>query len=499
MKSSGSGGGGPGGAGAKGGGASYVPPHRRRNNSNNNNNSGDYKSGGGGTAGTVTASRSSASTTSSSGSRTTTGGGDGGGSTIMDRIRQRTPEPKQRQQAQKQQRPPRNYGAWREEEPSLLLPRTFTFVCCINLDHRFDRWDDFVKRLERLSRTASNSNRNNDSAISTRNKHTNFAVQRVSAVDGKAVVRMLEEGGNHRDEEISELLHLDGLLRQYATVDDVLAKLVPARHWDATRNAKWDKHVRPPFENKTLTPGEIGCAMSHAKLWMEFARGYNNSNGAPNASASKDEKDEREEGEGATEKRKCRTMLILEDDADFYRRDRGRLTPTGPGTSKSASSGIVGFDDVFRDLWNRVPEDWDILYLGLSDRGERLFVGQESKEETEKGEAGGGADDDGGGDDENRRINNEEPLVRIFRPTYGFHTHAYAITDRAAAILVEHLPVVGPLDVWLADNNWFGMNVYVGVVANDGWNNQGAQLVFQARRGSAKKSNSDIDQSGRFD
>jgi hypothetical protein len=54
--------------------------------------------------------------------------------------------------------------------------------------------------------------------------------------------------------------------------------------------------------------------------------------------------------------------------------------------------------------------------------------------------------------------------VQLFRPTYGFYTHAYAISKSAASKLVSHLPVAAPLDVWLADNDWFGLNVYCGAV-----------------------------------
>ena len=51
----------------------------------------------------------------------------------------------------------------------------------------------------------------------------------------------------------------------------------------------------------------------------------------------------------------------------------------------------------------------------------------------------------------------------------------------------------GPVDVWLADNNWFGLNVNCAVVANEGYNNEGAFLISQQRH----KSDSDIRQSGR--
>ena len=83
--------------------------------------------------------------------------------------------------------------------------------------------------------------------------------------------------------------------------------------------------------------------------------------------------------------------------------------------------------------------------------------------------------------------------ISIFRPSYGFHTHAYALKASAAARLLSNLPVTGPLDVWLADNKWFGLNVYCAIVANEGWKGQGAPLIGQRRHDIS----SDISQSGR--
>lgn len=74
-------------------------------------------------------------------------------------------------------------------------------------------------------------------------------------------------------------------------------------------------------------------------------------------------------------------------------------------------------------------------------------------------------------------------VVRLlcFRPTYGFHTHAYALTKHAASVLLESGPVCGPLDVWLADNAWFGLKVYCIMVADEGYNREGRSLVGQQR------------------
>jgi hypothetical protein len=56
---------------------------------------------------------------------------------------------------------------------------------------------------------------------------------------------------------------------------------------------------------------------------------------------------------------------------------------------------------------------------------------------------------------------------------------------------------VGPIDVWLADNQWFGLPVYCAVIAGEGWKNaegnyEGAPLVGQHRGRGTK---SDIVQS----
>ena len=144
------------------------------------------------------------------------------------------------------------------------------------------------------------------------------------------------------------------------------------------------------------------------------------------------------------------SMLILEDDACFF---SGR---------NPASQDAFRFLRAFRSAWDHLPEKWGIFYLGFSDRGERTPVYQNSE-------------------------------VEIFQPIYGFHTHAYAITKLAAATLLDNLPVKGPLDVWLADNTWFGIPVYCAVVANEGWKRQGAPMIYQNRR----PGSTDVVQSGR--
>jgi GR25 family glycosyltransferase involved in LPS biosynthesis len=287
-----------------------------------------------------------------------------------------------------------------ETAAAATLIHAFSRVCCINLYHRPGRWKEFLTRLEHN--------------LGEKCRGFIDKVERFDAIDGGAI--LTENGELGKDEAKMVLLE-----------------------WDATKNAMFDKHIEPPMV-KRLSPGEVGCAMSHLHLWKELA--------------TCDDTDA--------------TMLILEDDAVFYsgiRHDHHRNRP-GHGEDKK-----VGFLEVFSSLWTRLPDDWEICYLGFSDRGERTPAGDST--------------------DHSQVF----PEVTIFRPTYGFHTHSYAIKRSAASALLRNLPVVGPLDVWLADNQWFGVRVYCGVVANEGWHQKGACLIAQDRKGGT---NSDIVQSGRF-
>ena len=144
------------------------------------------------------------------------------------------------------------------------------------------------------------------------------------------------------------------------------------------------------------------------------------------------------------------SMLVLEDDAAFRRNN---------------------FLQAFKEAWSILPTKWDIFYLGISDRGDRSDFRRSPVH-------GSGSD--------------SHLTIELFRPEYGFHTHSYSITKGAAKRLLEELPVVGPVDVWLADNNWFGMNVHCAIVANEGWKRRGSNLILQDR-----SHGSDIDQSGR--
>lgn len=284
-----------------------------------------------------------------------------------------------------------------EAEAVDALCKAFTLVYCVNLRRRADRWEAFSRRMQ--------------SALGKRCQLFIDKVERFDAIDGAALLKTLEEEGVH-DEDF------------------------PKMDWDASKNALYDRHVQPPI-NKRMTPGEVGCAMSHAKLWRLLE-----------------------------ERQKSRdTMLILEDDSVFYNKEiRECSKRSGPRRN---------FLEAFTSLWNLLPADcWDILYLGFSPRGDRIPV-----------------------DVSQSKIRSVPIEVNIFRPTYGFHTHAYALTKAAASTLLSNGPVCGPLDVWLADNEWFGLKVYCVVVAHEGYNREGACLISQRKHDTY----SDIRQSGRAD
>jgi GR25 family glycosyltransferase involved in LPS biosynthesis len=288
-----------------------------------------------------------------------------------------------------------------------LLCEAFTRVCCVNLRRREDRWKIFQDEFK--------------SSLGKRGQAFISKVERFEAVDGAAFL-------------ISE--------------NHLLDEDMPTMEWDASNNALYDRHVQPPMR-KLLSPGEVGAAMSHVKLWRELSE-YDADDS---------------------------TMLILEDDATLYKgkqqnrfesRGRGR---GGRGSHNRESQKTSGFLEAFASMWKDLPNDWDMLYLGISDRGERIPV------EYPVGKPARGLD------------------ISFFRPTYGFHTHAYALKSSASSTLISNLPVIGPVDVWLADNQWFGLNVYCAVVANEGWHGQGAPLISQRKH----DTRSDIIQSGRVE
>lgn len=274
------------------------------------------------------------------------------------------------------------------------LCNMFTKVYCINLNDREDRWDSFCYNIEK--------------SLGKRGQAFIDKITRFDAVCGSDLLEAIENG----EDEIP------------------FTELPFRRDWNATKNALYDRHIKPPMQ-KTLSPGEIGCTVSHVQLWRKFI----------------DSADE------------IATMLILEDDAIFYK-----------GSKKDDRNQEKSFYTMFSSLVRQLPDDWDVLYLGFSDRGERIpiqFTNSNSMKIYED--------------------------VMVFKPEYGFHTHAYALTRKAAQILLQNLPVIGPIDVWLADNQWFGLNVYCGIVKNEGWKGSGAYLVSQRKY----KNDSNIHPSGR--
>ncbi|MEO8549291.1 MAG: glycosyltransferase family 25 protein [Kofleriaceae bacterium] len=88
---------------------------------------------------------------------------------------------------------------------------------CINLPRRRDRWRRMIRRFRALDMT----------------------VERFSAIDGYAI-----------------------------NVDEVSPQLL-ALQYDSTANAAWDPLVSPGIMCR-LTPGEVGCTLSHIAVWDEL-------------------------------------------------------------------------------------------------------------------------------------------------------------------------------------------------------------------------------------
>eukprot|EP00979_Chaetoceros_neogracilis_P001353 scaffold233_cov198-Chaetoceros_neogracile.AAC.17 len=199
-------------------------------------------------------------------------------------------------------------------------------------------------------------------------------------------------------------------------------------------------------------------------------------------------------------------MLVLEDDAIFYKQHKTSSWKAAAARDPyhGQHSGKVpscSFLDAFSSLWDCltvVPDDDDfgIVYLGFSARGEKYWVHNNCSNRSSSSSNNNNSNNNNSNNHSHVAKTEESSSIKVnlFRPTYGFHTHAYIISKTAARILLENLPVVGPLDVWLADNQWFGMeNIFCAVVANEGWKGEGAALVSQRKY----DTRSDIRQSGR--
>jgi len=305
----------------------------------------------------------------------------------------------------------------------------FSFIRCINLAKRPREWDRFCERGRKIGSRFFEK------------------VLRFDAIDGEEVVQKVQGDRN------------EGKLGAGRIGIDV------ALEWETTQNSLWDRHVAPGTIRQ-LTPGEIGCALSHVSLWKELAANQPKGHRGSMMSRLESTRNENEREATLQQQPPSLSMLILEDDVMFV---EGRKEYHSKEYSKP------GFVRAFRKAHDILPGGWDIFYIGFSDRGERIDTITSSTDH----------DCDEGGDD---------LVVQVFKPTYGFHTHAYAIQQSAAQRLLQNLPVVGPIDVWLADNQWFGLKAYCAIVANEGWKKKGAPLVGQDRN---KSTRSSVGQSGR--
>lgn len=253
-------------------------------------------------------------------------------------------------------------------EAHRVLQHAIPQAYCINLAHRLDKWNAFQKNVKSVSIPFLES------------------VERLEAVDGTRL--------------------------QHDCVEDDIQVT-----WDAAFNVLHSPKATPGI--RTMSAGEIGCALSHVALWRKLV-------------ISDDAH-----------------YLILEDDCSFVH-----------------SRGRDRFAIAFCRAWNELPSDWAIFYLGFSSRGERRYVYKAQHSTAKRDEL--------------------DPEIDIFVPEYGYHTHAYMITKAGAQCLLDNLPVQGPIDVWLADNKWFGLPTYCAVIANEGWRRddgtfEGNQLVWQVR------------------
>jgi GR25 family glycosyltransferase involved in LPS biosynthesis len=262
-------------------------------------------------------------------------------------------------------------------------------IKCINMSARGDKWEQVQRQARRVGREFAQK------------------LERFEAMDGAAVLRQQQQQLFGNDVN----LILDGAVQL---------------EWDATQNAQYSSRVTA--STKRMTPGEVGCALSHVHVWRDLV---------DQPGLDDDE-----------------AWLVLEDDCDFAgTRSRGQSQPR--------------FVPAFGLAWEQLPEHWDLLYLGFSSRGERTYVEAPNSSVVDDSRA-------------------SDLQVQLYRPAYGFHTHAYVVKRRAAKILLEKLPVVGPIDVWLADNGWWGLDVYCAVIANEGWQREdgtfeGSNLVSQQK------------------
>ena len=91
--------------------------------------------------------------------------------------------------------------------------------------------------------------------------------------------------------------------------------------WDTTINSLYDPMIKNPGVVK-MTDGEIGCALSHIRVWKKYQEMGVNS------------------------------VLVLEDDALF----------------------INSFKEITELLWDLKPENWDIIFFSFTNAGKKLAI-----------------------------------------------------------------------------------------------------------------------------
>jgi GR25 family glycosyltransferase involved in LPS biosynthesis len=355
-----------------------------------------------------------------------------------------------------------------------------TMIRCINLAQRTDKWRHMRDQCRRVG----------DAELTDK-------LQRFEAVDGGGDSGgggfgggSFDSGsGNNEASSPSTVRHKNN--DDDDEEEDEAGDVV--RDWDSTTNALFSpQKVRPG--QKHMTNGEVGCARSHIALWRELVA---------TATTITHDDDEHNIDAAATT---TTTMLILEDDVAFTK-----------------YKGHTRFARAFENAWQQLPEGWGILYLGFSSRGERVYLDEtetttttttpppepEPRHRPTTRWSSLQQQQQQQQQQESHIMRQQQqydpvvnPQVRLYRPEYGYHTHAYVVTRAAAATLLRQLPVTGPLDVWLADHHWFDLPVYCAVIANEGWRREedgeyeGAILVRQDRR---KYRLSDVAQSANTD
>ena len=143
-------------------------------------------------------------------------------------------------------------------------------ILCINLDKAKDRWNKVNKKFNKLG----------------------FTIERFPAINGKEV----------KYEEYKDLVKLE---------------------YNTDLNAQCDSKTKPGLTLK-LSPGEIGCNLSHCKIWQKMVNENIN---------------------------KC---MVIEDD-------------------------IVPYDNLknYNKYLDKVPKNWDLVYISFINTGKKNIINKE--------------------------------------------------------------------------------------------------------------------------